>query len=135
MASYAAYPTDPSFHLHEKSLQHDCRVTTPLESATEAMDKINKVMTKVKHTAFGKVKIKKVKNDVKDEDTYNNGNKSLLEQQRKDVEKEFDIINNLKLTKGKTAAIFKTFDKIKGKSKDGPELVTLKNPETNQFKK
>ena len=118
---------------HEKSLQQDNMAPLPLESATEAMNKINKVMTKVKHTAFGKVKIKKAINNVVDETIDSNDNKNLLEQQRKDVEKEFEHIKNLKLTKGKTAAVFKTFDKIRGKSKDGPELVTMKNPETNEF--
>ena len=37
------------------------------------------------------------------------------------------------MTKGKTAAIFRTFDKIKGKSKDGPELVTMKDPVSGHF--
>ena len=71
----------------------------PLESATEAMNKINKVMTKVKHTAFGKVKIKKATNNVVDETIDSNDNKNLLEQQRKDVEKEFEHIKNMKLNK------------------------------------
>ena len=57
----------------------------------------------------------------------------LLELQRVDVEKEFENISNIKLTKGRTAAIFKIFNKIKGKSKDGPELVVMKNPETDKF--
>ena len=120
---------------HEKSLQQDSMVATSLESTTEAMNKINKVMTKVKYTAFGKVKIRKVKNDVidVDDETNQNINEKLLEEQRLNVDKEFEYIDNLKLTKGKTAAIFRTFDKIKGKSKDGPELVTMKDPETNHF--
>ena len=114
---------------HEKSLHHDSMVTTPYESATEAMNKINRVMTKVKHTAFGKVKIRKVKKIVTDENT----NEKLLEEQRIDVEKEFENISKIKMTKGKTAAIFKTFDKIRGKSNDGSELVSMKDPETNHF--
>ena len=56
-----------------------------------------------------------------------------MEEQRKDVEKEFEAITNLKMTKGKTAAIFRTFDKIKGKAKDGPELVTMKDPVSGHF--
>ena len=39
----------------------------------------------------------------------------------------------MKHNKGNTAAVFKTFDKIKGKSKDGPELVAMKDPFTNEF--
>ena len=39
----------------------------------------------------------------------------------------------MRKSKGKTAAIFKTFDKIKGKSKDEPELVAIKDPETEEF--
>ena len=60
-------------------------------------------------------------------------NETLLRQQRMDVESELERISNIKLSKGKTAAIFKTFNKIKEKSKDGPELVAMKNPETNDF--
>ena len=56
-----------------------------------------------------------------------------MDQQRVDVEKEFENIAKMKLTKGRTAAVFKTFDKIRGKSKDGPELVAMKNPETDEF--
>ena len=59
-------------------------VTTPYESATDAMNKIDKVMTKVKHTAFGKVKIRKVKKSASDENT-SNINEKLLEEQRKGV--------------------------------------------------
>ena len=58
---------------------------------------------------------------------------SLLTQQRVDIESEFEKISELKKTRGKTAAIFKTFDKIKGKSKDGPELVAMKDPKTDDF--
>ena len=72
------------------------------------------------------------KNDEKEEET-SSINEKLLEEQRKDVEKEFEAIKNLKMTKGKTAAIFRTFDKIKGKSKDGPELVTMKDPVSGHF--
>ena len=98
-------------------------------SPTDAMDKINNVMTKVKHTAFGKVKISKnTKKKTTDESI-----ESLLTQQRVDIESEFEKISELKKTRGKTAAIFKTFDKIKGKSKDGPELVAMKDPETDDF--
>ena len=39
----------------------------------------------------------------------------------------------MRKSKGKTAAIFKTFDKIKGKSKDEPELVAINDPETEEF--
>ena len=59
-------------------------VTTPYESATDAMNKIDKVMTKVKHTAFRKVKIRKVKKSASDENT-SNINEKLLEEQRKGV--------------------------------------------------
>ena len=131
------YRHEKSMHeaRHEKSRKQDS-MDTPHASSTETMNKINKVMTKVKHTAFGKVKIRKVKNKenkVANEETNQNIIEKLLEEQRLDVEKEFEYINNLKMTKGKTAAVFRTFDKIKGKSKDGPELVTMKDPETNHF--
>ena len=39
----------------------------------------------------------------------------------------------MKHNKGNTAAVFKTFDKIKRKSKDGPELVAMKDPLTHEF--
>ena len=76
---------------HEKSLQNSMAIT-PQESTTEAMNKINQVMTKVKHTAFGKVKIRKVKNNVNDvkDETNQNDIEKLLEEQRLNVEKEFE---------------------------------------------
>ena len=106
-------------------------VPSPTDDVTESMNKLSKVMTKVKHTAFGKVKVKRYVENKSESSVPTN--KSLLEKQRVDIEKEFENINKLKATKGKTAAIFKTFDKIKGKSKDGPELVAMKDPETKEF--
>ena len=59
--------------------------------------------------------------------------RTLMKNSLRNKEKEFEDIRNIKMSKGKTAAIFKTFDKIRGKSKDGPELVSMKDPETNHF--
>ena len=50
-------------------------------------------------------------------------NETLLRRQRMDVKSEFEKISNIKLSKGKTAAIFKPFNKIKGKCKDGPKQL------------
>jgi hypothetical protein len=50
-------------------------------------------------------------------------NETLLRRQRMDVKSEFEKISNIKLSKGKTSAIFKPFNKIKGKCKDGPKQL------------
>ena len=60
-------------------------VPSPTDHVTESMNKSSKVMTKVKHTAFGKVKVQKVENK---SDSPVPTNKSLLEKQRVDIEKE-----------------------------------------------
>ena len=56
-------------------------ITAPSTSTTEAMNKINKVMTKVKYTAFGKVKMNKNASHKR----VDENNETLLRQQRMDV--------------------------------------------------
>ena len=95
------------------------------------MKKITNVITKVKHTSFGKVRVKGNVDNESGLDSPLLTNKSPLDKQRVGTEKEFENIRKLKVTKEKTGAIFKTFVKIKGKSKYGPEFIAMKTNETN----
>jgi hypothetical protein len=97
------------------------------------MKKITKVMTKVKHTSFGKVRVKRNVDNESRQDSPLLTIKSPLDKQRDGTEKECENITKLKVTKGKTGAIFKTFVKIKGKSKYGPEFVAMNNNQSNEL--
>ena len=96
------------------------------KSNTEAMGKIEKTLNKIKYNAFGKVK-RKVSNKVSSEPLAENNNEHLLKEQREQIEAEFKRINDMKLTKGKAAAIFDTLSKIRGNKKQSTELVAMKD--------
>jgi hypothetical protein len=105
-------------------------------STTNVMCKIDKVMTRINHSDFGKVKRKRniVKRMASNSDELpEDTNSHLLKIQREEVEEEFKKIKEIKTTKGKTAAIFSTMKKIKGDTKSGPELVAMKHPETEEL--
>ena len=106
----------------------------PNISTTEVMCMIDKEMTRINHSAFGKVKrkrnnVKRFLSDEQSEDT----NSQLLKLQREEVEEEFKKITEIKNAKGKTAAIFSTMKKIKGDNKSGSELVAMKHPVTEEL--
>ena len=101
----------------EYNIDHDKAVA---QTTTEAMDEIDKVMNKIKYTAFGKVKRKiNNRNNGADDETYDktDDRRKLLENQRKDIEAELKDVDKIKHTKGKAAAIFNVLNKIKGKKK------------------
>ena len=104
-------------------------------TSTEMVEKIDKIMTKVKFTAFGKVKRKpahdgdQVDAILKEAfDSPAEMNQKLLEHQRKDAEDKLKKIVEIRKTKGKTCAIFNTLNSIRGKRKSGPEMVAMKHP-------
>ena len=93
-------------------------------------------MTRINHSALGKVKRKRnfVKRMASNSDELpKDTNSHLLKIQREEVEEEFKKIKEIKTTKGKTAAFFSTMKKIKGDTKSGPELVAMKHPETEEL--
>ena len=107
------------------------------ESTTDSMNKIQKKLTRIKYSAFGKVKVKRKKNignnvtsNKEDPEEINN---ELLKMQRIEVEKEFRKIADIRNNKGKTAAIFNTMKKIRGDKKSTAELVAMKNPDNDDF--
>ena len=90
----------------EYNIDHDKAVA---QTTTEAMDEIDKVMNKIKYTAFGKVKRKiNNRNNDADDETYDktDDRRKLLENQRKEIEAELKDVDKIKHTKGKAAAIF-----------------------------
>ena len=108
--------------------------TSQNPSSTEALVKLNTIMTTIKYSAFGKVKRKKGKSSIKyNLDNSEDNNIKLLEQQRKEVEEEFKKVEKMKQSKGKTAAIFSTLNKIRGGKKAGSDLVAMKHPETSEL--
>ena len=60
-------------------------------------------------------------------------NQKLLESQRKEIEEELKQLENLKVTKGKTAAVFNLFNKIRGQKKEGAEMLAMKDPESGEL--
>ena len=108
-----------------------------MKTTTEVVEKIDKIMTKVKFTAFGKVKRKQTNNQkeynaiLKDENcSHEEMNQKLLDLQRKDAEEKLTRVAEIKKSKGKTSAIFDTLNSIRGKKKAGPEMVAMKHPES-----
>ena len=98
-------------------------------------------MNTVKYTAFGKVKrkgIDKVPIDVtksidSPKDKAEEWNKHLLEKQRTEIEEELKQVENIKVLKGKTAAVFNVLNKVRGQKKEGPEMVAMKDPDTDEL--
>ena len=118
------------------------------KTTTENVVEIEKKLTKKKFAAFGKVKqrnnnqnrelkrlyeIKSAKLDANT--TVNEVDKAigneLLEIQKVDVEKGIKEVMMMKNSKGKSAAIFKTLQKINGSKKTNQEQVAMKHPETD----
>ena len=105
-------------------------------SSTETMERIDKIMNKVKYSAFGKVK-RKTGNKMKENDAMNKKpeevNAELLELQRKEIESELKKIEDIKQTKGKSAAVFNVLNKVRGQRKNGAELVAMKDPDSDDM--
>ena len=118
------------------------------KSTTDNANDIEKKMTKKKFVAFGKVKqkskpenkeLKKLyeakcsKLDAKASvDEIDDAiNIKLLELQREDIEHEIKEVMLRKKSKGKSAAIFHTLQKICGSKKSNQEQVCMKHPQTN----
>ena len=110
-------------------------------TTSETMNKIEKIMNTVQYTAFGKVKRKRINKvpSIKEVDENNLENKDellnqkLLQSQRKEIEEELKQLENLKVTKGKTAAVFNLFNKIRGQKKEGAEMLAMKDPESGEL--
>ena len=113
-------------------------------TTTENMDRILKKMTKIKFSAFGKVKIKpsnidkELKKLIKQKHSANTDkfdediNKRILEIQREEFEKEIGEALLMKKTKGKSAAIFSNLKKICGSKKSGQEQIFMMDPISRQ---
>jgi hypothetical protein len=117
------------------------------KSTTDNVKDIEKKMTKKKFVAFGKVKqkskpenkeLKKLyeakcsKLDAKTSvDEIDDAiNVKLLELQREDIEHEIKEVMLRKKSKGKSAAIFHTLQKICGSKKSNQDQVCMKHPQT-----
>ena len=107
-------------------------------SSTETMERIDKIMNKVKYSAFGKVK-RKPGNKIKENENDFMKNKpeevnlKLLQIQRKEIETELKQIENIKQSKGKSAAVFNVLNKVRGQKKNGAELVAMKDPDSDDM--
>jgi len=94
------------------------------------MKNIDKTLNKVKYSAFGKVKCKR-KVDMKDISEHTN--EKLLAAQRIEIESELSRIKDLKVCKGKAAAVFDLLDNIRGGKKQGAEIVAMSHPSTGEL--
>ena len=120
------------------------------KSNTENVARIEKVLTKKKFVAFGKVKVKKQSenkdlrklldlksnkisqnDDIKDVDEAINV--KLLELQKEEVENEIENVRMIRKNKGHSAAVFNTMRKICGDKKEGQEQVAMIDPETKSW--
>ena len=118
------------------------------KSTTENVQSINTKLNKKKFFAFGKVKHKskpenkelqklyEVKSSKLDAKVCVNDiddaiNDKLLEIQKKNIEKEIEDVMVKKKSKGNSAAIFQTLNKICGNKKSNQEQVCMLNPKTN----
>ena len=112
---------------------------TSSDASTEVMGKIDKMLTKIKYSAFGKVKrklgiVNPGMKDIMDKiDNPEDMNKKLLEHQRMEIEEDLKKLGEIKHSKGKTAAIFSTLNKIRGNKKVGSELVAMKHPDSKDL--
>ena len=127
-------------------------------STTEAFYKIIKVQDKIKYNAFGKVNLKKVKDDKDLMEIYANRNKvidnindgiedaealatiydkiasQIIASQRKELVSEIEAINKVKHMKGQVAAIFDIKNKILGnKKKPEREATAVINYRTREL--
>jgi hypothetical protein len=118
--------------------------------SSELMDKITKVMNKVKFKCFGEVKIShgssrnkrleglyKLKSKAVNESDDSEINQiesqikeELLMQQKQNFENKLKCLDNMRNQKGNSAAIFKLKEQILGSKKTGPEAVSMEDPET-----
>ena len=127
---------------------------TKNDDPTVAMKAFDKELNKVKFKSFGRVKYRNGvktnkelqelqirKNDCilnsegKDDEELESIEKkiaeNLLSEQRKNLEKELKLMNELKSKKGKSASIFAIKDKVIGKKKMEQEATIIKNPVDN----
>ena len=117
---------------------------------TETFRRIEKVLTKKKFGAFGKIKIKRKSEDKELQNLLNvkaskiAENKSiddveeaingkLFELQKEEVENEIEKVMMIKQKKGRSAAIFKTLTKICGDRKETQEQVAMIDPLTRAW--
>ena len=122
------------------------------------MKKIDKELNRIKYISFGKVKIRqkpkgnkelenlqlqKVKcfedymNDTTDMDEKvkvidNNIAKNLLQQQRKNVEKELISMKEIQKNKGRSALVFKLKEKVVGAKKVSQEATVIIDPKSKK---
>ena len=111
-------------------------------STSDDYKQILKQIEKVKYSAFGKVKIKTGQTDKKLEnllkiqqsnptsEVKEKVSERILELQREDFEKELNDIMVLKKEKGKSAAVFRTLEKISGNKRSSHGQVCMVDPST-----
>ena len=120
------------------------------DDPTEAMNLIDKEMNGAKYKAFGKIKfrnsvkankevmnLQKKKSDIcavndlpneELEELEKEIAENLLQEQRKNLEREFNNLKEIGSRKGKSASIFDLKNKVVGKKKMEQEATILKNP-------
>ena len=117
-------------------------------ATTDDMSKIESKLTKIKFSAFGKVKKKQKKQDKVLNNLYRNKaanfddpvklksidekiNNQIFEAQKVEFENEVQRVLLMKKCKGKTAAVFDAFKKFGGDNKVGQEQTPMLDPDSN----
>ena len=110
------------------------------ENTTADVANLQKKMTKIKFSAFGKVKLKPPNVDKKlkelmeqkhvenTDENLRDINQRILEIQRVDFEREIEEVLMMKKSKGKSASIFNTLKKILGNKKAEQEQIMMMDP-------
>ena len=124
------------------------------DDPTEAMKILDDAMNEAKYRSFGKVKVRnsvKGNKEIMDlqkrkvdavekadtpadelEELERKIAENLLVEQRKNLEKEFNNLKDLKSRKGKSASIFELRNKVVGKKKMEQEATVGRNPNDNK---